>query len=154
MASFNTGDRVVLKNIEWSWTPLSPAGNQLSQLTAIVNFLQRSTGHVVVSTGTITGSGVSRVFSDSPKQGYVNAFLVRGDFPDPNATATLGQFVPNAPGGISDSSSAASGTSANYLVNNPVTSGRALNQSRQVHLALRIITRDFDSTGVIRGDNV
>jgi len=154
VASFNTGDRVVLKNIEWSWTPLSPAGNQLSQLTAIVNFLQRSTGHVVVSTGTITGSGVSRVFSDSPNQGYVNAFLVRGDFPDPNATATLGQFVPNAPGGVSDSSSAASGTSANYLVNNPVTSGRALNQSRQVHLALRIITRDFDSTGVIRGDNV
>ena len=153
VASFNTGDRVLLKNIAWSsWTAINPTGNQLTQLTSILNFLQRSSGHIVVATGFITGSGTGATFSDLPKQGYVNAFLVRGDFPDPNATATPGQFTPNPPGGIDDSTS--SGTSTHYLVRNPVTSGRVLNQSRQVHIALRIITRDFDSTGIIRSDNL
>ena len=155
VASFNTGDRVSMKNIAWSsWTPLNPAGNQLSQLNSIVNFLQRATGHIIVSVGTVTGSGTSSVFSDSTTQGYANAFLVRGDFPDPNATATLGVFTPNAPGGVADSATAAVGSSANFLVNNAVTSGRVLNQSRQVHVAFRVITRDFDSTGILRPDNL
>jgi hypothetical protein len=155
VASFSTGDKVLLKNILWSsWTPTSPAGTQLSQLTAITGFLQRNSGHIVASVGTITGTGAATVFSDSVVQGYANAFLVRGDFPDPNASATLGVFTPNAPGTTADSAVAATGSSANYLLNNPVTSGRVLNQSRQVHIALRIITRDIDSTGVIRADNL
>ena len=151
VASFATGDRVSLKNIAWSsWSPISPAGTQLAQLTSIVNFLQRASGHIVVAVGTITGSGMSAVFSDSNTQGYVNAFLVRGDFPDPST----GVFSAQAPGGVADSAAAASGSSANYLINNPVTSGRVLNQSHQVHIALRVITRDIDSTGVLRADNL
>jgi hypothetical protein len=155
IASFSTGDRVLLKNIAWSsWTPFNPAGNQLIQLTSIINFLQRSSGHLIVSVGTVSGSGVSSVFTDTPQQGYANAFLVRGDFADPNAAATLGVFTPNAPGGIADDPNAAVGSSANYLLTNPVTSGRVLNQSRQVHVAFRVITREFDSTGVLRPDNL
>jgi hypothetical protein len=155
VASFNAGDRVLLKNIAWSsWTPLSPSGNQLNQLTSIVDFLERASGHVIVSVGMVTGSGTSSVFSDTPVQGYVNAFLVRGDFPDPNASATLGVFTPIAPAGIADDATASSGSAANYLINNPVTSGRVLNQSRQVHVAFRVITREFDSTGVLRTDNL
>ena len=155
VASFSTGDKILLKNIQWSsWTPISPAGTQLNQITAITGFLQRNSGHIVASVGTITGTGAGTVFSDSVVQGYANAFLVRGDFPDPNAVATLGVFTPNAPAGTADSEVAATGTSANYLINNPVTSGRVLNQSRQVHVALRIITREIDSTGVIRADNL
>jgi len=155
VASFSTGDKVLLKNIQWSsWTPISPVGSQLNQLIAITGFLQKPSGHIVVSVGTITGTGAATVFNDSVVQGYANAFLVRGDFPDPNAAITLGVFTPNAPAGTADSEVAATGSSANYLVNNPVTSGRVLNQSRQVHIALRIITRDIDSTGVIRADNL
>jgi hypothetical protein len=154
-ASFNTGDRVSMKNIAWSsWTPLNPAGNQLAQLNSIVNFLQRAAGHIIVSVGTVTGSGASSVFSDATTQGYANAFLVRGDFPDPNATATLGVFTPNSPGGTADDPNASAGSSANFLVNNSVTSGRVLNQSRQVHVAFRVITRDLDSTGILRSDNL
>jgi len=155
IASFSTGDRVLLKNIVWSsWNPFSPSGNQRTQLNSIVNFLQRSSGHLIVSYGNISGSGTSSVFNDTPIQGYANAFLVRGDFADPNAPATLGVFTPNAPGGIADDPNAAVGSSANYLLTNPVTSGRVLNQSRQVHVAFRIITREFDSTGVLRTDNL
>ena len=155
IASFNTGDRVLLKNIAWSsWTPLSPSGTQLNQLTSIVNFLQRASGHIIVSVGMVTGTGASTVFSDTPVQGYVNAFLVRGDFPDHNATATLGVLTPNAPGGTADDANAGTGSSANYLINTAVTSGRVLNQSRQVHVAFRVITREFDSTGIMRADNL
>jgi hypothetical protein len=90
------------------------------------------------------------VFSDSNTQGYVNAFLVRGDFPDPST----GVFSAQAPGGVADSATADAGSSANYLINNPVTSGRVLNQSHQVHIAMRVITRDIDSTGILRSDNL
>jgi hypothetical protein len=155
LGSFTTGDRVLLKNIAWSsWTPLSPSGNQLAQLNAIVAFLQRASGHIIISVGTVTGTGVSSIFSDAPVQGYANAFLVRGDFPDPNATATLGIFTPNAPAGIADDATAPDGSPSQYLVTNAVTSGRVLNQSRQVHVAFRVITREFDSTGIIRSDNL
>ena len=154
VSSFTTGDRVLLKNIAWSsWTPLSPSGDQLSQLNAIVAFLQRASGHIIISVGSVTGTGLSSVFSDTPRQGYANAFLVRGDFPDPNATATLGIFTPNAPSGIADDPTVA-GSPSLYLLTNPATSGRVLNQSRQVHVAFRVITREFDSTGIIRSDNL
>lgn len=155
VASFSVGDRVLLKNIAWSsWTPLNPTGDQLSQLTNIIAFLQRSSGHILVSVGTVTGAGAATVFSDTPVQGYANAFLVRGDFADPNATATLGVFTPNAPAGIADDPTAGAGSSAGYLISNAVTSGRVLNQSRQVHVAFRVITREFDSTGILRPDNL
>jgi len=154
IASFNVGDRVLLKNIAWSsWNAISPSGNLLNQLTSIINFLQGSP-QLIVSVGTVTGSGTSTVFSDGITQGYANAFLVRGDFPDPNASATLGVFTPRAPGGIADDPLASPGSAANYLINNAVTSGRVLNQSRQVHVAFRVITRDFDSTGILRPDNM
>lgn len=155
ISSFNTGDRVLLKNIAWSsWTPLNPSGTQLNQLTSIVSFLQRASGHIIVSVGMVTGTGASTVFSDTPVQGYVNAFLVRGDFPDPNATSTLGVLTPSAPGGTADDPTATAGSAANYLINTAVTSGRVLNQSRQVHVAFRVITREFDSTGILRADNL
>jgi hypothetical protein len=155
IASFSPGDRVSLKNIAWSsWTPLSPTGTLLTQLSSTVSFLQRSAGHLIVSVGLVTGTGTSAVFSDTPTQGYANALLVRGDFPDPNAPATAGIFTPNAPGGIADDPNAGAGSSAHYFINTSVTSGRVLNQSRQVHLAFRVITRDFDSTGILRADNL
>ena len=155
IASFNTGDRVLLKNIAWSsWNAISPSGTQLNQLTSIIGFLQRASGHLIVSVGMVTGTGTAAVFSDAPVQGYVNAFLVRGDFPDPNASATLGVLTPIAPGGTADDPTASVGSAANYLINTAVTSGRVLNQSRQVHVAFRVITRDFDSTGILRPDNL
>lgn len=154
ISSFNVGDRVLLKNIAWSsWNATNPIGNQLTQLISIINFLQSSSQRIV-SVGTVTGAGASAVFSDATVQGYANAFLVRGDFPDPNATATLGVFTPRAPGGVADDATAGVGSAANYLINNDVTSGRVLNESRQVHVAFRVITRDFDSTGILRPDNL
>lgn len=150
VSSFAVGDRVLMKNIEWANSVANPAGAQLSQVSSIMQYLQRASGHVVVSLGTVTGAGATAVFNDANTQGYVNAFLVRGEFPDP----TTGVFTPLAPGGISDSATAAAGSSANYLINHSLTSGRVLNQSHQVHIALRVITREIDSTGILRSDNL
>jgi hypothetical protein len=41
-----------------------------------------------------------------------------------------------------------------FLATTPLTTGRLLNQSHQVQIALRVITRDLDSTSVIRPDNL
>jgi hypothetical protein len=150
VASFAVGDRVLLKNIAWTTSPINPAGAQLAQVSAISQFLQRTSGHIVVALGTVTGGGTTATFSDTNTQGYVNAFLVRGAFPDP----TTGVFTASPPGGINDSPTATVGSSANYLINNQLISGRVLNQSHQVHVALRIITRDIDSTGILRTDNL
>jgi hypothetical protein len=43
---------------------------------------------------------------------------------------------------------------SNYLVTNALTTGRLLNQSHQVQIAMRVITRELDSTGVLRPDNL
>ena len=43
---------------------------------------------------------------------------------------------------------------SDYLLNTPCVAGRILNQSHQVQIALRVITREMDSTSVIRPDNL
>ena len=148
------GDRILLQNLTWS-TPA--AGGLLSPVTDLTNYLQGTSGLLVVGTGLITGTGTSAVFSDGTSaagngynaQGYANAILVRGRFQDPTTTGT---FLPYEFGSVPDSY--ASGNLSHYLVNTGLTAGRLLNQSHQVQVALRVITREYDSTGILRPDNL
>jgi hypothetical protein len=41
-----------------------------------------------------------------------------------------------------------------FMATTPVTSGILINLSHQTHIVMRIITRDADSTGLIRADNL
>jgi len=82
-------------------------------------------------------------------QGYANAILVRGKFVDPTIA---GGLLPATLGGIVDSYT--SGNLSYFLTNNTLKSGRLLNQSHQVQVAMRIITRELDSTGILRPDNL
>jgi hypothetical protein len=79
---------------------------------------------------------------------------VRGKFPDPTADnfdiANLG--IASALGGIADGYLA--GDLSKFLVENPLKTGRLLNQSHQVQVSLRVITRELDSTGILRPDNL
>jgi hypothetical protein len=104
-----------------------------------------------VDTGVITDvtTGVSAKFTNSyNSQGYANAILVRGKFADPDT----GIFKPVSLGGVADDFSATS--LSRYLVNNTLSAGRLLNQSHQVQVAMRVITRELDSTGILRPDNL
>jgi len=145
------GDRILIKNLTWT---SAATGAALNQLSALTSYLQQDAGLIVVDTGVVTGTALgSWVFSSGGtasynSQGYANAILVRGSFPDP----TKGVFLPTALAGVDDQYS--SGYLSHYLVNTPLVAGRLLNQSHQVQVAMRVITRDFDSTGILRPDNL
>jgi hypothetical protein len=141
------GDKINIKNLVYS----GATGNALTQLQDILPFLQQESGLFVVGTGVVTGSDQGTwVFTDGyNSQGYANAILVRGKFVDP---ALTGGLNPAPPGNINDAYS--SGNLSFYLTNTMPQSGRILNQSHQVQIALRVIVREMDSTGILRPDNL
>ena len=145
------GDKIVIKNLQWG---TAATGNTLTQLPDFLNYIQQDGGLLVVDTGVVTNSGLANyIFSSGGTnsynaQGYANAILVRGKFADP----TTGVFAPVALGGIADSYT--SGNLSHYLVNNSLTSGRLINLNHQVQIAMRVITRELDSTGILRPDNL
>jgi hypothetical protein len=146
------GDRIIVKNLTWN-NP-QPTGDAVLQMAELLPYLQQDSGLIVVDTAVITGSGASLTLTTSyNSQGYANAIIVRGKFADPYAADFTGDFEPVALGGISDDY--ANNTKLSYyLVNNTLTSGRLLNQSHQVQVAMRVITRELDSTGILRPDNL
>ena len=141
------GDRILVKNLTWS---VAATGNAIQQLAEVLPHLQGDSGLLVVDTGVITGSGPTAVFTNSYNaQGYANAVIVRGKFTDPTLT---GGLLPVALGGIVDTYAATD--VSQYFVTNALTTGRLLNQSHQVQVTMRVITRELDSTGVLRPDNL
>ena len=141
------GDRIVVKNLTWA---TASTGNSILQLQELLTHIQADAGLLVIDTGVITGSGVGAVFTASYNaQGYANAVIVRGKFTDPTIT---GGLLPVALGGIADTYAATD--VSRYLVMNALSTGRLLNQSHQVQVSMRVITRELDSTGVLRPDNL
>jgi hypothetical protein len=140
------GDRILIQNTVWSSSAPANTQNQLGELT---NYLTGSSGFIVVDTG--YGSSFGAVAIGGNKQGYCNYIIVRGKFVDPTTGATGttvmgGAADPSSPGSLS--------LLTEYLSITTLTSGRLLNESHQVQVALRVITRDLDSTSVIRPDNL
>ena len=146
------GDKIVVKNLQWG---TAATGGGATQLPDFLNYIQQDGGLLVVDTGVVTGTAIgSYVFSSGGTnsynaQGYANAILVRGKFADP----TTGVFTPMALGGIADNF-ANTALLSYYLTTTPLTSGRLINLNHQVQIAMRVITRELDSTGILRPDNL
>jgi len=142
------GDRIVVKNLKWN-NP-QPTGDAALQIAELLPYLQQDSGLIVVDTAVISGSGGSLTLTTSyNQQGYANAIIVRGKFADPDT----GVFKPVALGGVVDDYANTAKLSY-YLVNNALSAGRLLNQSHQVQVSMRVITRELDSTGILRPDNL
>jgi len=114
------------------------------------SYINRNSGHYVVSVGNKTGG----TYSDGRNSvGYCNVIIIRSRFDDPsngNVGRSNSYF-----GGSSAGEESLAGTSGLDNANNAVqTSCALINLSRQVHIVLRIITRDYDSLANIRPDNV
>jgi len=163
------GDRIAIKNISWdiltkSTDPANPTntayatGSTLAkQINDIVGGIQNTTGLLVAEIGTITGSGVNAVLTEGANSsGYANAIIVSGKLTDPTVTGTA---TAASPGGTADTVSQFLGVNpytspSIFMANTPVTSGTLINLSHQTHIAMRIICRDVDSTGLLRPDNL
>ena len=136
----------MIQNLAWS---TAPTGSVINQLTELTTHLTASSGFIVVDTGCFASNALTL---GANKQGYCNCLVVRGKFNDP----TTGSVGTVELGGTADGSagSASAGSLTEYLKNTGLNTGRLLNQSHQVQIALRVITRDLDSTSVIRPDNL
>ena len=146
------GDRIIVKNLKWSTAPGTSAAVQLQDF---LTFVQDDGGLLVVDIGyTALGGAFSTIATGAAnKQGYCNYIIVRGKFTDP----TTGTLLTSPLGGLGDSSTPVSltgDTLSEYLDSNNLSTGRLLNQSHQVQVALRVITREMDSTSVLRPDNL
>jgi hypothetical protein len=113
-------------------------------------WINADAGHYVVATAFVSSGGA--LTDGRNNAGYCNVIVVRTRFADP-ATGLVART-----GAYFGGSLAAENTLAAALDDpaaQPVLSGCALlNQSRQTHFVLRVITRDMDSAANIRPDNV
>lgn len=142
------GDRIIIKNLAWS---VAAAGSAVSQLQDFTNYIQADSGLIVVDVGFASSFNAFTVGANA--QGYCNYIVVRGKFTDPTTGSTTTALL----GNIADSSSPGSLTSNTlslFLNTNRTLTGRLLNQSHQVQITMRIITREMDATSVLRPDNL
>ena len=158
----SVGDRIQIKNLtSITDTPAT---------TDFINYLQNDDGLLVAGIAfarTITASellsdgltanqvtnglpntiATSVLVDGSNNVGYARYIIVRGRFSDP----TTGSMSISPYGGAADNS--AVGT-AIVSGSTKLTSGKLINLSRQTQLIFRVITREYDSTSLIRPDNL
>ena len=156
--TFSVGDRILMQNVVWTVPPSgAAAASTVQQTQALLNYLQGSSGLLVVTTGYVNSSGIKNaagITLGANTQGYCNVIIVRGIFSDPTTGATTAIALAGVADGASPSTPANPPLLTDYLLNTPCVAGRILNQSHQVQIALRVITREMDSTSVIRPDNL
>lgn len=159
---FTAGDRIQIKKL----TCTQPT----AATTNLMNYLQNTDGLVVVATAYtkpitatdlitlgltanqvgngLTNTTVNQVLVDGCNTaGYSQYLIVRGQFNDPRSGATT-----ILPYGIElDNSVIATSMISGSTRIKP---GRLINLSRQTQLIFRVITRDYDSTSLVRPDNL
>lgn len=151
----NIGDRIQIANLAWT---TGATGAVAAQLQDFLSYIQQSAGLIVVDVGYSSGgvgpdAGTANIAIGSNNAGYCNYIIVRGKFLDPTTGATATAIM----GNIADATAGSTpviGSFSEFLSGNQLASGRLINQSHQVQVALRIITREMDSTSVLRPDNM
>ena len=135
------GDRIIFKNMAY---PSSFTATTAS--TDFLNFIQRSSGHIVVDVGKFIKSGANYAYSTGGNiQGYCNYVILRNNYADP----TTGSQSLVAYGG----SPATNTAFFNAVPTLAMSSGRFINMNHQTQVVLRVITRDMDSASRLRPDN-
>ena len=127
----------------------APAANEVAAAD-FTTFINRAAGHYVVATAYVDAAGI--VQDGRNNAGYCNVIIIRSRFDDPT-TGLVGRS--NSYFGGSASEELAFANCLSHINEEPEQTGAALlNISRQTHIVLRVITRDFDSASNIRPDNV
>jgi hypothetical protein len=130
------GDRIQIRN-------LSPIASPTPAQTDFYSFLQNTDGLMVVATAYVDSGGAIQAGSNNA--GYAQYIIVRSQFVDP----TTGSTSVNPFGKAANNT-----TLSTYLSTASFTSGRLINLSHQTQLIFRVITREYDSSSLIRPDNL
>lgn len=134
------GDRILLRGL----TITNPTPAQSALLTFMMNPLGISVVDIAYNTGT------TLLATGSNKAGYSRYIIVRSQFNDPTTGSTT--YLPFG-GAATNAVLSTYLKTANYA-SGIFTSGRILNLSHQTQLIFRIVTRDYDSTALVRPDNL
>jgi hypothetical protein len=117
------------------------------------SFVNRAQGHSVVSTAYVSPDSGGVITDGRNNAGYCNVIIIRSRFDDPTSGST--GRVASYFGGSDGTAEAAFTLDIDNTAVEPNQTGAALlNTSRQTHIVLRVITRDYDSASNIRPDNV
>ena len=152
------GDRIQIKNLT--------STNPTAAVSDLMSFLQNTDGLIVAGTAysrkitiqerqhdagdttySIAPSSSSVLVDGSNNAGYSRFIILRGKFMDPTTGSTL-----ISPYGSTIDNSAVS--TAILSGNTRIIPGRLINLSRQTQLIFRVITREYDSTSLVRPDNL
>lgn len=153
------GDRIQVRNLVSSDTS--------SAMADLLNYVQRSEGHSVVgmaylnpqnqaqenTVGDMLGQAAGTYMSSSTFQynlvdgsnpfGYSRFIIIRGQYNDP----TTGSMSVLPFGGQTDNTTLTN-------VTGTITGGKFINLSRQTQFIFRVITREYDSSSLVRPDNL
>jgi hypothetical protein len=144
--AFTQGDRIQLKNLDFSSTFKTAAGSVAT--TDLINFLTRAEGHLISDIGQMNKVSGSLVYRDGANVvGYANSIIIRGNFNDPTTGSTALKYW----GGTSSTNTAF----LSQLASTPaVSTGRLIYLNHQIQIIMRVITRDMDSASRLRPDNL
>jgi hypothetical protein len=121
--------------------------------TDFANFVNRPLGHSVVATAYVSSDTGGVITDGRNNAGYCNVIVLRSRFDDPS-TGSTGRTTTYFGGGDGTAETTFALDLDNPVVEPNQTAAALINTSRQTHIVLRIITRDYDSTSNIRPDNV
>ena len=122
-----------------------------SAATDFAAFINRAEGHYVVATAYVNGAGALTDGRNSG--GYCNVIILRSRFDDPT-TGSVGRTAAYFGGGDGSAENTLATALDNTSSEPDQTKAALLNTSRQTHIVLRVITRDYDSSANIRPDNI
>ena len=134
------GDRILIRNLA--------IANPTPAQSALLAFLMNPNGISVVDTAYNTSTTL--LAEGSNKAGYSRFIIVRSQFNDPTTGATtVAPF-----GGAADNTALSTYLKTANNASGIFTSGRIINLSHQTQLIFRIVTREYDSTALVRPDNL
>lgn len=153
------GDRIQVRNLV--------STNTTNAMSDLLSFVQRPEGHSVVgmaylnpqnqsdenTVGDMKGAGAGTYMAGTTFQynlidgsnpfGYSRFIIIRGQYNDP----TTGSMTVLPFGAQTDNTTLTNATST-------ITGGKFINLSRQTQFIFRVITREYDSSSLVRPDNL
>ena len=138
------GDRIQIGDFTYDAATLAANPG----LADFANWINRSEGHIVAAIG--HSSGGAYVGDTANSVGYANYIIIQARYANPTTGSTdLQPFTGFA--SVANITAALADATLNAALLSP---RRLINLNRQIQLVFRIITREMDSVGQLRPDNM
>ena len=165
---FNEGDRINIGGLDLTGLNGNSNFNGNTVITGsataeLTNYFTQNAGLLISGIGYYAPTGTSNVFSSGGYQsngvttcanslGYANCIIVQAKYNDPTTgSTTIRPFGGVAAANIALGQALVGGSNGSLYT---LSNARLINMSHQTQLVFRVITREMDSTSMIRPDNL